>query len=171
MGKNIKIGYCPTMEEYINNINNIQNFEIINLGSAARVLYSLSNNEIDVAVIGRKAKKREFEGHEKITGPGYTLIANSKGMVLETELKNLRIDTAISKEVVEKEFPELKNVVYHKTLQDALEKADVQLITWDDWGDKFELLIPVDEFNNKNKKFRVPHLYSKKEYDFFKEIA
>ena len=157
----MKIGYCPTMEEYVKKIKNIQDFEIINLGSAGRVLSSLSNDEIDIAVIGRKAKKREFVGYEKVSGEGYTLITDSKSMILKDELKNLKIDTAIPKEIVEKEFPELENVVYHKTLQEALNNGEVQLISWDDWDDKFELLIPVDEFNKKIKRFRIPHFYSK----------
>ena len=157
----MKIGYCPTMEEFVKNLENIQDFEVINLGSAGRALYFLSNNEIDVAVIGRKAKKIEFEGFEKVTGSGYTLITGSKSAILKDELKNLRIDTNVPKEIVEKEFPELENVVYHKTLQEALDNGNVQLISWDDWDDRFELLIPVDEFNNKVKKYRVPHFYSK----------
>jgi len=171
MIQKIKIGYCPTMEEYVKNIKNIQDFEIINLDSAARVLYYLNNDEIDIGVIGRKAKKREFEGFEKMTGSGYTLITDSKSMILKDELQDLRIDTAISKEIIEKEFPELENVVYHKTLQDTLDRGSVQLISWDDWDDKFELLIPVDKFNNKVKKFRLLHFYSKKEYNLFKEIT
>jgi len=159
--RKMKIGYCPTMEEYVKKIKNIQDFEIINLGSAARALFFLNNDEIDIAVIGRKAKKREFVGYEKVSGEGHTLITDSKSMILKDELKNLKIDTVIPKEIVEKEFPELENVVYHKTLQDALDNGKVQLISWNDWDDKFDLLIPVDEFNNKVKKFRVPHFYSK----------
>jgi len=159
----MKIGYCPTMEEYVKKIKNIQDFEIINLGSAGRALYSLSNDEIDVAVIGRKAKKREFVGYEKVSGKGYTLITDSKRMILKDDLANIKVDTNIPKDIVKKEFPELKNVTYHKTLQDALDNGNIQLISWDDWNDEFELLIPVDEFSNKVKKFRVPHFYSKKE--------
>jgi len=158
----MKIGYCPTMEEYVKKIKNVEDFEIINLGSAARVLFSLSNDEIDIAVIGRKAKKREFEGYEKVSGEGYTLITDSKRIILEDNLANIKIDTNVPKDIVEKEFPELKNVIYHKTLQEALDNENVQLISWNDWNDKFELLIPVDEFNNKIKKFRVPHFYTKK---------
>jgi len=146
------------MEEYV---KKLKEFELVNLSSAARVLYFLNTGEIDVGVIGRKAKKREFEGYEKVTGSGYTLIADAKRMILQDDVKNLRIDTTLPKEIVEKEFPELENVVYHKTLQEALDNGKVQLISWDDWDNKFELLIPVDEFNNKIKKFRVPHLYSK----------
>ena len=157
----MKIGYCPTMEEDVKKIKNIQDFEIINLGSAGRALYSLSNDEIDVAVIGRKAKKREFVGYEKVSGEGYTLITDSKTMISKDDLANIKVDTNATKDIVEKEFPELKNVIYHKTLQDALDTGTIQLINWNDWNDEFELLIPVDEFNNKMKKFRVPHFYSK----------
>jgi len=158
----MKIGYCPTMEEYVKKIKNIQDFEIFNLQGAARVLSYLSNDEIDIAIVGRKAKKVEFVGYEKADGTGYTLITYSKNMISKDELPNLRVDTNISKEIVQKEFPELKTVVYHKTLQEALDKGDVQLISWDDWSDKFELLIPVDQFYNKVKQYRVPHFYSKK---------
>ena len=159
----MKIGYCPTMEEYVKNIKNILDFETINLQSAGRVLSFLSNDKIDIAVIGRKAKKREFVGYEKVDGKGYTLITHSKSMIPEKELTNLRIDTNVPKDIVEKDFPELENVIYHKTLQEALDKGNVQLISWDDWNDNFELLIPVDDFYNKIKKFRVPHFYSKKD--------
>jgi len=158
----MKIGYCPTMEEYVKKIKNVQNFDIFNLQSAARVLYYLNMDEIDLAVIGRKAKREEFVGYEKVNGTGYTLITHTKGIIPESELPNLKIHTHISKEIIEKEFPELKNVVYHETLQDSLKNGDVQLISWDDWDDKFELLIPLDKFNNKVKKYRVPHFYSKK---------
>jgi len=159
----MKIGYCPTMEDYVKKIKNIQDFEIINLQSAARVLYYLNLGEIDVAVIGRKAKQKEFIGYEKVTGTGYTLITGSKSAILENDLPNLRIDTNVPKEIVEKKYPELKNIVYHSTLQEALDAGHVQLIDWKDWDDKFELLIPVDVFNNKSKKYRLPRFYSKQE--------
>ena len=158
----MKIGYCPTMEEFVKKIKNVQDFEIINLGSAARVLYSLKIGEIDIGIVGRKAKKEEFVGYERVDGNGYTLITHTKGEIPENELSGLRIDTCIPREIVEKEFSELKNIVYHKTLKEALEKGNVQLIDWNDWDDKFELLIPVDKFYNKVKKFRLPRFYSKK---------
>lgn len=157
------IGYCPTMEEYVKQISNLQDFEIVNLGSAARVLYSLQTGEIDVGIVGRKAKKTEFVGYEKVDGSGYTLITHSKSAIPEDELPGLKIDTYIPKEIVEKEFSELQHVVYHKTLKEALEKGHVQLIDWNDWDDAFALLIPVNGFGNKNKKFRVPHIYSKQD--------
>ena len=159
----MKIGYCPTMEEYVKKIKNIQDFELINLGSAGRALFFLSNGEIDIAVIGRKAKKREFEGYEKVIGEGYTLITNSKSFISKDDITNIKVDTNVPEDIVEKEFPELENVIYHKTLQDALSNGNIQLISWNDWNDEFELLIPINEFNNKIKKFRVPHFYSKKD--------
>lgn len=157
----MKIGYCPTMEEYVKKRVDENKNRIINLGSAAQVLSFLNINEIDVGVIGRKAKKQEFKGYEKRIRKGFTLITNMKNIIGKEELKNIEVHTALSKKIIEEKYPDLKNVFYHDSLQDALKDGEVQLISWDDWNDNFELLIPVDEFNNKDTRFRVPHFYSK----------
>jgi len=159
----MKIGYCPTMKGYLTNVLKDKDLEFINLGSAGQVLYSLSNNEIDVGMIGRQAKKSEFEGFLKRIGTGYTLITTTKSMISNNDLEMLEIHTYISKEIIKEKYPYLKNVIFHNFLKDALSNGKIQLISWDDWNDSFELLIPVDDFNNKNPDFRVPHFYSKKE--------
>jgi len=159
----MKIGYCPTMEKDLKKYIENKNFELINLGSARNVLSLLNKDEIDVGVIGRQAKKSEFEGVLKRIGTGYTLITAIKSMISNEDLENLEIHTNISKEIVKQKYSYLKNIVYHNSLEDALSKGKIQLISWDDWNDNFELLIPVDNYNNKNPDFRVPHFYSKKE--------
>ena len=159
----MKIGYCPTMEKDLKKYIKNKNFESINLGSARQVLYSLDNNEIDIGVIGRQAKRIEFEGVLKRIGTGYALITAMKSMVSNKALDMLEIHTSVSKEIIEQKYPYLKNIIYHDSFKEALAKGEIQLISWDDWNDDFELLIPVDDFNNKNPDFRVPHFYSKKE--------
>jgi len=160
---NTKIGYCPTMKKYVINFFKNKEFELINLGSARQVLFLLNNDKIDVGVIGRQAKKSEFKGVLKRIGTGYTLITTIKSMISNKDLEMLEIHTSISKEIIKEKYPYLKNVIYHNSLKDALSKGKIQLISWDDWNDGFELLIPVDDFNNKNPDFRVPHFYSKKD--------
>ena len=159
----MKLGYCPTMKEFAHSFAEKNSFEAINLGSAANVLLALNNNEIDVGIIGRKAKKAEFDGYEKRIKDGYTLITLQKSMIRNEDLVNLEIHTDLPKDIVEKIYPELQNIVYENSLTNAIQKGNVQLINWEQWNDKFSLLIPVDDFNNKNPKFRVPHLYSKQE--------
>ncbi len=160
---NMKIGYCPTMEKDLKKYSKNKNFELIDLGSARQVLYLLDNNEIDVGVIGRQAKRTEFDGVLKRIGSGYTLITAMKSMISNKALDMLEIHTSVSKEIIEQKYPYLKNIIYHNSLKESLIKGKIQLISWDDWSDDFELLIPVDDFNNKNPDFRVPHFYSKKE--------
>ena len=158
----MKIGYCPTMEKYLKKYIDNKNFELINLGSARQVLFLLDNNEIDVGVIGRQAKKSEFNGVLKRIGTGYTLITTTKSMISNDGLKTLEIHTNISNEIIKQRYPYLKNIIYHNSLKDALSNGKIQLISWDNWNDNFELLIPMHDFNNKNSDFRVPHFYSKK---------
>ena len=159
----MKIGYCPTMEKDLKKYIKNKNFELIDLGSARQVLYSLDNNKIDVGVIGRQAKKSEFNGVLKRIGSGYTLITAMKSMISNKDLDTLEIHTFVSREKIKQKYPYLKNIIYHNSLKEALVKGEIQLISWDDWSDDFELLIPVDDFNNKNPDFRIPHFYSKKE--------
>ena len=160
----MKVGYCPTMEEFAHSFAEQKNFELINLGSAARVLFALNNNEIDIGIIGRKAKKIEFEGYEKRIGDGYTLITLQKSMIHNQDLENLEVHTNVPEQVVKKIYPEIKNVVYENSIDDTFQRWNVQLINWNQWDDKFSILIPIDNLGNKNPKFRVPHLYSKQEY-------
>jgi len=157
----MKLGFCPTMQETATKIGNNNNFEVVNLQSAARVLAALEKDEIEVGIVGRKAKAREFSGFKKQLGLGYTLITSQKRMIDKNQLSEIEIHTHIKKEIIENEFSELEKIIYHETLEEALEKGDVQLINWDDWNDNFNLFIPVDEYYNKVRKFRTPFVFSK----------
>ena len=162
--KNITLGFCPTMKVFVNEIINTRsNVSAINLGSAARVLYALSNNDINVGLVGRRAKKSEFSGYEQELNnkQGYTLVSAQKSFVREGDLKNLRVVTSIDKEIVETNFPQLQNVIFDNQLNDKLTESEVRLISWTEWNDDFNLLIPVDDFGNKMLAFRKPYLFSK----------
>ncbi len=157
----MKIGYCPTMKGYLISLFEGDNFKFMDLGSASQVLYLLNSNRIDIGVIGRQAKESEFKGALRRIGTGYTLVTTVKSMILNKDLEMLEIHTYLPREIIGQKYPYLKNIIYHDSLKDALSKGEIQLISWDDWNDNFELLIPVDNFNNKNPDFRIPHFYSK----------
>lgn len=167
----MKIGYCPTMNPFV---KKLEKYETINLGSAGAVLMALNDNEIDVGIVGRVAKNGEFDGHSKRTADGYTLVTTQKQMILNEDLPMLEVHTALPKDLVSSKFPELKNVVFEDKLKQELKNGEVWLISWDDWNDNYNLLIPVDQNYNKNPKFRVPHIFSKKKElveEVFKEFS
>ena len=160
----IILGICPTMSIFAQELTKKnKGLEIINLGSAAQVLYSLSNNEIDVGLIGRKAKKSEFEGYSKElkNDNKFTLVSRQKDFILKDELEHLPIYISLKPEIIKKEFPELKNIIFVNKSTGELKSGEVRLISWDNWNDNFELLIPIDKFHNKIIKFRKSYLFSK----------
>ncbi len=155
----MRIGYCPTMKPFVEKLES-RGFILVNLGSAGAVFQALNLGEIDVGVVGRRAKSREFSGFMRRLSEGYTLVNDRKQMILNEDLGRIRINTALSKEIVESKFPYLKNVVYRGKIPEKLD-GGVWLISWDDWRDDFELLIPVDGEYRKNSDFRVPHVFSR----------
>ena len=159
----MRVGYCPTMKPFVDEINKKNDLESIDFGSARSVLIALNVGKIDFGIIGRVAKKSEFDGFRRRIGEGYTLVTNVKQMILNEQLPDIKIHTVVPENTVRSLFHELKDVVYHENLDGLLSEGEVRLISWDDWKDHFELLIPVDEAHNKNPKFRVPHIYSKKD--------
>ncbi len=148
------------MEPFVEHLAKNDEIVTFDLGSARSVLMALNTGQIDVGIIGRTAKKSEFTGLKKRIGEGYTLVTNRKQMILNDELSQIDIHTALPEKVVMKNFPYLKHLIYHEKMADSLMDGEVRLISWDDWNDSFELLIPVDEAYNKNPDFRVPHLFS-----------
>ncbi len=160
----MKIGTCPTMLKYAEEISKKNNLEIVQNRSAAEVLYNLSTGILDIGIIGRKAERIEFTGYEKrLKNVGYTLIYIQKAAIDYRQLGEITIHTYLAKDIVENNFSELKRIVYHNSLEESLNSGEINLIDWNDWQDDFNLLIPVDEFGNKIEKFRTPILYSKSE--------
>lgn len=162
----LKVSFCPTMrEEAISLKNKNENIKLVQLGSASEVLRNLNSKTIDAGIIGRKAKKSEIT--EKIKGKrlhkvGYTLIGPRKQMIPESNLKNLQISTCLGKEIKES-FPEL-NLDF---VDCDYKNGRPWLISWDDFSDELELLIPVNENGEKIKIFRTAHLYTSLDLDNF----
>ncbi len=159
----LKMGCCPTMLKSAKEIATKNDFPLEDYGSAANVLHLLRAGVIDIGVIGRKAKAQEFTGYVKQLAKGYTLISIRKEMLAKEDLPDLKVQTTLLKEIVQKDFPDLRNVVYHEELPKQLVEGDVWLIDWDDWKDDYNLLIPVNENYTKDNRFRVPFLYARED--------
>lgn len=129
----LKVGYCPTMQKYIDKIINKDNFELIAFWSTAEALENLKNNNIWIALIWRIAKSYEIDKNTKfkklLDNERFTYISNKKIWILENEISKY---------------------------QDK-----IKLISWNDWQDNMELAIILDSNWNKVEKFRLPILYFK----------
>ena len=163
----VKLGYCQTFEQFAIDIGQKnENIVLEKLDSSFAVLSELGEGNLDYGLIGRKAYGYELApGTQEIPlqEPGLTLISQEKGFVDYDELKNLEIHTYLEKEIVE-DFFEFGNITFHDEIEKAIEEGlnSAVLISWQDWDDDFELLIPIDEFK-KVEKFRTPILYTKDE--------
>lgn len=164
--KIVKLGFCPTMLSDVENIKkNNENIKVVPFASAGEVLTNLKAGEIDFALIGRKAKRNEIGENileKKLFETGFTFIAPKKSFIPKNDLANLEIKTCLEKEdtrIHPSYFTDLKNIIYHQHPNCKTDGKGVWLISWDDWNDDMELLIPEDEYGNKIKKYRSPFLY------------
>ena len=153
-----KIGYCPTMVHEAFQIAERKNYELIQFNSASEVLLSLNKNQIDYALIGRKPYSYEINGKikEEILKSGKTLVSNEKRLIDISQLNYLRINTYLT-------GLDDKNIVYYESKEEALERinhGEIVLISWEDWGDDFELIVPVYPNREQVKEFRGVFLYS-----------
>jgi hypothetical protein len=171
----IKLGYCPTMKNYSEQIakkNTDKNIILIETRSSSDALYDLMNNKIDVAIIGRIAKQEEYKNNEnkianeKILGKGYTLVSNDKKFIQKYDLDKIRIHTSINESVARNLLPK-SDITFHATTEDAIKKgiSDAVLIDWKEYKEEFELVVIMDGIN-KEPSFRIPVIYSFKD-DFY----
>ncbi len=162
----ISLGYCPTMKPIAERIaNSNENIILLEQSSSAQALQKLSNNKIDVALIGRKAEQDEIQMvNEKMLGQGYTLVTDTKNFIQENELANIKVHTAIEENIAEQIIPD-SEIMFYPTTQEAIAQGlqEAVLINWNDYKDEFELLVILKGMD-KSERFRIPILYSKK-YD------
>ncbi|MCD6101483.1 MAG: hypothetical protein J7J77_00305 [Candidatus Cloacimonetes bacterium] len=159
----IKMGYCPTMEIFLNDIMELNpDIKLLSFGSAAQVLALLKEDYLNAGLIGRIAKKNEIynEIKEMRLAKGYTLVGKFKIAIPHGELSNMEIHTYLPEEVVKSFIPEVNKVIYHKSVEDAVREgiSSAILIDWDDYSDDYELIIPIED-EGKVLKFRTPTLY------------
>ena len=162
--KNIRLGYCPTMSNLAQDIQSKNNqISLIPFDYTAQALSALNNAEIDVVLVGRIAEKTELNDSFEIKlRDGLTLVGKKKKMISINELQNMIVHTSESEEEAKKYIPETAEIVYHNSVEDAIEKGldEAVLINWKYYSDNLELVIPIDENMNKIEKFRMPVLYT-----------
>ena len=169
VSKSFKLGFCPTMAEIAMNLKNKNDFiELYPFGSAAEALFYLRSGYVDSIVIGRFAKSSELAAtiqQRCIEKEGYTLISRHKGFIEISGLPKITVHTYLPKDLVKSKYPELKNVIYHNTLEEAFSEtnfSEATLINWHHYCDDFELLIPIEN-GEKVKKYRLPILFYQKQ--------
>lgn len=66
--------------------------------------------------------------------------------MLIDELKNSKIHTAVSIDVVNEYLPESTNVVFYDSVEGAIKNSlnELVFLSWDDYVEDLELVIPVD---------------------------
>ncbi|MCK4997285.1 hypothetical protein KAS08_03190 [Candidatus Pacearchaeota archaeon] len=158
-----KLGHCPTMKEAAEFIGN-QNpsITLVEFGSTSATLANLNSENINIALVGRKAKSYEVgDAHERVLGEGVTLITQSKQLISYDQLEDLRIFTYLDKEIFEEQFPNL-NIEVSGDKEELLQSNyNIVLISWEDYEDYMELLVPLNQDGGKVKEFRIPVLYSR----------
>ncbi len=153
------VGYCPTMEPWGREVASDREMDLIRFESAAAVLDALRRGRIEVGVIGRLALRSEYAGEGERLAEGYTLIGPTKTMIPYEVVTSLAITTALPETVVAAHFPELRQVTYVGSTEEALTKGTPVLIDWDEWQDGYPLVIPVHPDGRKVAKFRTPVVY------------
>lgn len=156
------LGYCPTMKTVAENIaSNNQGIVLVQQLSSAQALQELNNQNIDIALIGRKAEQNEVQTtNERILGEGYTLVTNAKKFIQENELASIKVHTAIAEDVAREILPNLE-ILFYSTTKDAVTNglSEAVLIDWKNYKDEYELLVVMKD-TKKVEDFRIPVLYS-----------
>lgn len=157
------LGYCPTMQPVAEKIaDNNEYIVLVAQQSSAQVLQALHNNDIDVALIGRKARQDErLSANERILEEGYTLVTAKKKFIQEEELAGIKVHTALAQDIAEQLLPG-SEIVLHPTTQEAVANglAEAVLINWNEYNDQYALLV-VMQGSQKAQRFRTPILYAK----------
>lgn len=165
----VRVAYCPTMKPFAEQIANTnKNVLLLEQSSSAQALQELKNQNIDVALIGRKAEQSEIQSvNERILKEGYTLITTTKTFIQEKELANINIHTAIAEDIAKQLLP-YSEIQFYTTTQEAVHTGlqEAVLIDWKEYKEEYELLV-VMKGTEKMVQFRIPVLYSNK-YDLKK---
>ncbi len=146
----LRVGYCPTMTSYVEQIPSVIPVEF---ESASQAITALQNGKVDVIVIGRKAYSFENQGFsEVLLEDGYTLVGLERAIV---SLEDLELIRTCSFEEVDYPFG---NVTVINTLQ---EECQTFLIRWSQFNDQNLIIPEVD--GEKISWFRSPHFYAREQ--------
>ncbi len=158
-----KLGLCPTMIPHgVHLAQNAESLSILVYPSSAYVIHALKNGEIDIGLVGRIARESESisDANELRLRDGYTLVSNERSEIEYSQLLSAEIHTYLNPSEVSGFIPEAENIIYHDSIESAFDSAQGNpiLISWEDYQDSFELVVPMQE-NERVDKFRIPTLY------------
>jgi hypothetical protein len=161
--KNV-VGYCPTMfEEALKFKQENENVVLIEFQSASDVLLALKNNNIGLAIIGRKAKQYEINDYtqEIMKESSFVIVFKEKILINSEDLVLIPIHTHHVN--YPKKYFSNEKVFIHSNFEETISKAfsnnEPALITWEEFLDEFELLVVMNGLQ-KNKDFRGIFFYN-----------
>lgn len=165
----VVIGYCPTMQIYLEEFGDDQvRFESFSTSSES--LQKLREGKVDAVLIGRRARQEELvQGISmKQLKEGFTLVGTEPGMIDYDLLTEFVVYTNYDEQEVEGLLPADTQLVFVDSLEEALTQLTSQrhlaLISWSDYSDELELVIPM-RGDAKVEEFRAPHLYYKADFE------
>ena len=158
------LGYCNDFIEEAVALAKQNNIDSVRLPSYVDVLSSLESEEIDYAVLGRKAYQQQIDD-EIIEIPlreyGWTLVSSEEIFFEYSEIENYEIHTYLNQEKVQNFFYYEPSIVFHEDIDPAIESG-IALIHWEDFRNEFRLAVPM-QGNSRVEKYRTPILYMRKE--------
>lgn len=161
--ENYYVGYCPTMivDAFLFKEKN-ENVVLIEFNTASEVLSSLKNNDINMAIIGRRSKQFEIKSDivEEIKETGFTLVFDKKVFVQTSDLSKILIHT--HHVIFPTNYFSENQIIFHNSLEETILNSSlnnqVALIKWDEFEDNMELVVVMDQ-DRKNKDFRGVFYY------------
>ena len=162
---NVKyLGYCPTMKNHAFEYARNNNFIAVEVETTSIALENLRKGNFDAVIVGRKAHQNEITSNINGTQlkEGYTLVADSRNIIPESQLSDYIIHTYLDSNITDKLLPNLE-IFHYENFETAFAEGvsgypNAMLIDWRDYQDNFQLLIPM-RGNSKTPEFRTPFLY------------
>jgi hypothetical protein len=157
------LGFCPTMGHVAREIEGLDSGVSLRLyGATSTSITALKNGAVDAILVGRTVKQSELaEPLELRLRKGHTLVGQNKRFVWLQDLRDMRVHTAADKNTVNSYLPDARNVIYYASTTQALSQGlgDSVLLSWDEYSDDMELVIPVYANMDKVEQFRLPVIY------------
>jgi len=161
----IRIGYCITMEPYVQSLAEAhQNVIPILYDNSAAAMQALYAGDLQASLIGRRAWEHETVEDLRLLlmDDGLTLIVQDPGFIRYEDLAKIHILTSEDQTAVQPLIPNLTNVVFYDNFDLMLSDVNASvavLLRWSQVSPTDNLLIPVDPTGLKTPDFRSPHFY------------
>lgn len=161
----IKLGYCPTMEPYVQALVETHPFVTpILFENSAVAMGALQAGVVQAILIGRTAWEHELTDSLRLLllEDGLTLIIRNPGLIRYEDLPKIRILTHEEETAIQDLIPVRSNVTYYDNFDLVLADMDgsaAVLLRWSQVSPADNLLIPIDAAGLKIPAFRSPHFY------------